>query len=292
MDDSDRERIDALIDALADAVAKRLDERAERGYARADSPSPDAAPSRPTPLPAHMPGTPPNRSEPVPGEVPEAPFALQYQDHTRLPSVESRAQAVGSTPAPERERERELDRADEDTASATAPPPSRAASLMARLALGIVVIVVLINIPLNTRGTALARSIPNPTSLVIGNGLLVKESTSPEIWVYREGAFHWITSLDAFAYLGYRWQDVHIVEPGFVGQYPKGRPLYVLLKCDASPNIYQLDNGRKRWIVDIPSFVAQGYVWQDVKMVPCSELSNLPNGDSIPPGRGSPSSVP
>ncbi len=165
---------------------------------------------------------------------------------------------------------------------------SHAASLMARLALGVFVIVVLINIPLNAQGTALARSIPSSASLVIADGLVVKEATSPDIWVYRDGAFHWITSLDAFEYFGYRWQDVHIVEPGFLNQFSKGSAIYVLLKCDASPHIYRLEAGRKRWIVDIPTFQAEGYVWEDVKMVSCDYLHGLPDGESIPPGRGTP----
>jgi hypothetical protein len=166
--------------------------------------------------------------------------------------------------------------------------PSHAAALMIRLALGVVALVVLINIPLNAQGTALARSIPSSASLVIRNGLVVKESTSPEIWVYRDGAFHWITSLDVFTHLGYQWRDVHIVEPGFVNQFPKGKPLYLVWKCDSSPHIYRLEDGYKRWIIDIPTFVAEGYVWNDVEIVPCQKLHALPDGDSIPPGHGSP----
>ncbi len=162
-------------------------------------------------------------------------------------------------------------------------------SLMTRMTLGVLLVVILINIPFNAQGTALARSIPNSASLVIMNGLLVKEENSPDVWVFRNDAFHWITSLDAFEHYGYRWQNVHVVEPGFLNQFEKGSPIYVLLKCDASPHIYRLEDGRKRWIVDIPTFQAEGYVWQDVKMVPCTYLRGLPDGDSVPPGRGKPS---
>ena len=161
---------------------------------------------------------------------------------------------------------------------------------MARLAIGVLVAIVLINIPLNAQGTALARSIPSSASLVIANGLLIKEANSPDVYVFQDNSFHWITSLDAFDYFGYRWQDVHGVEAGFLNQYPKGTPIYVLLKCESSPHVYQLDVGQKRWIVDIPTFTAQGYVWNDVKIVPCDYLRRLPDGDSIPPGRGSPPS--
>ncbi len=166
--------------------------------------------------------------------------------------------------------------------------PSHAASLMARMVVGVLIAVILINIPINANGVALARSIPNSTSLIIANGLLVREDNSPDVWVYRDGTFHWITSLDAFQHFGYRWENVHTVEPGFLSDFEKGKPLYVLLKCDASPHIYRLENGQKRWIVDIPTFEAEGYVWSDVRFQPCWYLRNLPDGDSIPPGRGTP----
>jgi hypothetical protein len=177
------------------------------------------------------------------------------------------------------------------------PPPieqdagaraSHAATLLLRLALGLLVLVVAINIPFNRHGTTLATALPGSASLVIRNGLLVKAADQPEIYVFRSDQFHWISSLDAFEYFGYRWQDVHIVEPGFLTKFELGAPIHVLLKCSASPHIYRLENDRKRWIVDLPTFSAEGHVWEDVKPVPCDYLRSLPDGDSIPPGRGAP----
>ena len=46
----------------------------------------------------------------------------------------------------------------------------------------------------------------------------------------------------------------------------------ILLKCAASPHIYLLQEGQKRWIVDIPTFEAEGYRWSDVRFVPCDDL--------------------
>ncbi|MBI5035170.1 MAG: hypothetical protein HZB51_31985 [Chloroflexi bacterium] len=165
---------------------------------------------------------------------------------------------------------------------------SHAATLMARLVIGVLIAIVLINIPINANGVALARSIPSSASLIISNGLLVRENNSPDVWVYRDGAFHWITSLEAFQHFNYQWENVHTVEPGFLGDFEKGKPLYVLLKCSDSPHIYRLENGQKRWIVDIPTFEAEGFVWSDVRFEPCRYLRNLPDGESIPPGRGTP----
>jgi len=271
-------RIDALVNLLADAVAERLVGRSTNVDAGAAlqpplrSPEPATSPTE----------TPRDSASESAEESSTGPIAVDVPDVADSGSPPEAA--AGTEPVNEQEpvpAPRHL-----PAFSATGSP--RPAVLIGRLAIGLLAVVILINIPLGTRGIAFARSIPNTASLVIRNGLVVKETNSPQIWVYRDGAFHWITTLDAFQYFGYRWSDVRMVEPGFLNQFAKGRPLYVLLKCDASPNIYQLDAGKKHWIVDIATFVAQGYVWQDVKMVPCSDLSNLPNGDSIPPGRGSP----
>lgn len=254
MDENGRSRFDLLLDLLADEVSVRLEARSK----------PDRGePAPPLPIPPALVETPVSRefSAPVPEPVHAAGFAQE--------------------PAEEPPKASEP----EETAVAL---PSSASALMWRLAVGVLLAVILINVPLNMQGTALARSIPGSASLVITNGLVVKEEASPEIWVYRDGAFHWISSLDAFSQYGYRWEDVHMVQPGFLNDFDKGKPIYLLLKCPASPHVYRLEEGQKRWIVDIPTFQAEGYVWDDVKIVSCYQLAALPDGDSIPPGRGTP----
>lgn len=62
----------------------------------------------------------------------------------------------------------------------------------------------------------------------------------------------------------------------------------ILLKCSSSPHIYLLENGEKRWVRDIATFEAQGYRWNDVQFVPCSDLRAVPDGETIPPGAGPP----
>lgn len=65
-------------------------------------------------------------------------------------------------------------------------------------------------------------------------------------------------------------------------------PAPILLKCAARPEVYLLDGGEKRWIEDIPTFEAEGYVWRDVSFLPCGVLDQLPDGPPIPPDAGSP----
>jgi hypothetical protein len=65
-------------------------------------------------------------------------------------------------------------------------------------------------------------------------------------------------------------------------------PNPILLKCSGSPHIYLLDRGEKRWIQDIKTFTDRGYVWRDVRYVPCDDLRSLPDGVPIPADAGPP----
>ena len=248
----DRSRMDELLDLLADMVAERIRE------------------SEPT-MPA---GAPESKSEPA------APLEEPTEASPPLATVLELEQA------PEVDEEIEV----EEKAEAVTPRPlgpPHAARLMGRLALGLLLVVILINIPFNRHGTTLATAMPDVQSLAIRDGLVIKVDDAPDIYVYRDGAFHWISSMDAFEHFGYTWADVHIVQADFVHASEIGKPIHVLLKCADSPHIYALENGAKRWIVDIETFEAEGYVWErDIKLTTCEDIRSLPDGETIPPGRG------
>jgi hypothetical protein len=164
--------------------------------------------------------------------------------------------------------------------------PSHTARFLSRLSIGLLVAVVLINIPLGLHRAALARMVPSGTSVIVRDGLLVKEEDKPDVYVYQAGQFRWITDLAVFQHYGYRWQYVQVVAPGFLASYELGSPLYLVAKCPGSPHVYRLENGTKRWIVDIPAFEAEGYRWEDVQTLDCGTLAAMPMGETIPPGRG------
>jgi len=166
--------------------------------------------------------------------------------------------------------------------------PSHAARLMGRLALWLLIATVLINVPFNRHGVTLATAMPDAASFVIRDGFVVKEEDHAEIYVYQNHKFRWISSLDAFEHYGFTWKDVHIVPDGYLDRYESGSPIHVLLKCKASPHIYRLESGKKRWIRDIDTFVAEGHVWEDVRFVSCQYLGDLSDGKTIPPDSGPP----
>ncbi len=164
-------------------------------------------------------------------------------------------------------------------------PPVQLDRMLTRLALGLALLILIVNIPYNRFGTSLARAMPDVQSLIIRDGLVMKGS-GERIYVLENNQKRWITTLDAFEWHGYRWEQVNAVEDSFLNRFEDGRPIYVLLKCEQSPHIYALEDGQKRWIRDIPTFEAEGFVWEDVKFVGCDQLRNMPNGLPFPPDAG------
>jgi hypothetical protein len=68
--------------------------------------------------------------------------------------------------------------------------------------------------------------------------------------------------------------------------YDKPNP--ILLKCEASPHIYLIEQGEKRWVDSIETFSERGYVWRDVYFVSCADLRSIPDGVPIPADAGPP----
>ena len=94
-----------------------------------------------------------------------------------------------------------------------------------------------------------------------------------------------MTLLSGMATVGSRFNEV---DDAFLAQFEEGRPIHLLLKCAASPHIYALEDGAKRWIKDIPTFEAHQYVWEDIRPIGCAELRGLPDGAPIPEDAGRP----
>ena len=256
MNEGQPSRIEQMLDLLTEEIRERL--------ARAE---PDEKPI-------------PEVPRPLPGE--DTVKALETSDaEPSLPSEET----AGEAPEPLISPAAELG---PDELPPAGTEPSHAARLMRRLAVWLFVAIMLVNIPLSSHGTTLATAMPDAASYIVRDGFVVKEADDQEIYVYQNRQFRWISSLDAFEHYGYTWKDVHIVPDGYLDRYEIGSPIHVLLKCDQSPHIYRLEEGKKRWIRDITTFVAEGHVWDDVRFVSCHYLRNLPDGDTIPSDAGPP----
>jgi len=207
---------------------------------------------------------------------------------------ESRKREGARTPVEPDERMKKPEKSEQPEAESPSPPPpvvtvpSHGARMMGRLALGILLAIVLVNVPLNRHGLSLATAMPDRAAFVVREGLVVKEEDEERIYIYQDGQFRWISSMDAFEHIGLTWGDVRVVEDGFLEPFEIGAPIHVLLKCEGSPHIYRLEDGEKRWIRDIEAFEAEGHVWEDVRIVSCAYLRQIPDGEPIPPDAGPP----
>ena len=257
-----RSTTDQILDLLLDALI-------ERQRARRARPQP-AAESRAEPRKEQAKPTPPTRPEPPPGEQQRPVTAKQ-----------SRSPRVVTRPPPEPKP------GEEGWEPSPRQPSINMGKTIGRLTILVVVLLILVNIPVTRYGVSLARILPETTSLIIRDGLVMKGS-SPEIYVLEDGKLRWISSMDAFEHLGLAWQDVHVVEDEFLEKFEKGAPIHVLLKCPTSPHIYRVENQVKRWIKDIDTFEDEGYVWDDVRTVTCDYLRSIPDGAPIPEDAGKP----
>ncbi len=269
MKQNDSSKIEQLLDLLLDALQER--QAAREIKAEPEQPThiqrvdvqtniiEDAAPSE---LPqTRLPGIPPDE----PQHIEPLPSSEENSDHVAITEPEEPPPPY----IPEKLPTIHLDR------------------MLGRLTLFLLALIVLINIPLNRFGTNLARAMPDEQALVIRDGLVLQGS-GEEIYVLENNQKRWISSLDAFNYYGYRWQQVNHVDDDFLDQFPSGPALSILYKCRESPHVYAIENGVKRWIKDIPTFEAQGYAWEDVQIISCTRLEQIPNGSPIPPDAGKP----
>jgi len=241
-------RVDQILDLLLDALVERQQERRKQS------------------------GVQPSRARPVQTRVEKLPEPAAKVKPQRREKDAEPAEKIPDTPAP-------------------IPPPAsmgQMARLLPRMVAGVLLLLILVNIPFNRHGTSLARAMPDSAALIIRDGLILKGKESDEIYVLEDDQLRWISSLEAFERLGYKWQDVHLVAQSFLEKFETGRPMYVLFKCYSSPHIYRIEREQKRWIKDIPTFLAEGHVWEDVRLVSCKYLRDIPDGPSIPLDAGLP----
>ena len=269
---------DQILDLLLDALADRQRARQAKAVPPRDKAEPEIplsllaslADRAPQPAPLLEREVPPTRPEPPPAEQKRTatPPGPAPQPSPLVPKPEPLPGEKGWQPPAQL-------------------PSINVGKLLGRLAILVAILVVVINIPVKSHGVSLARILPDTASLVIRDGLVLKGSGTG-IYRLEDNKLRWISSMDAFEHLGLTWKDVNVVNDAFLTRFEKGRPIHVLLKCDGSPHIYRLENDQKRWIKDIDTFLAEGHVWEDVRMVSCGYLRSIPDGPPIPEDAGPP----
>lgn len=143
-------------------------------------------------------------------------------------------------------------------------------------------LLVVINVPLSFEGKPIARTAPDPPSILVREGLLFKTDNRPEIYILSERLTkHLIVDRAAFELYDFEWQAVHMVDDAFVAQFQDGEPLYALTACIRSPHVYALEDGKKRWIEDFPAYDAQTVLESRFIRDSCADIAKIPLGEPL-----------
>ncbi|MFZ2969697.1 MAG: hypothetical protein WA063_00965, partial [Minisyncoccia bacterium] len=110
----------------------------------------------------------------------------------------------------------------------------------------------------------------------------------PEVYLIENGKKRWFTSAAAFISRGYKWENI-INVPGYeLSSYPDGNDVSPLnLKPNGSlikasgPEVYLIENGKKRWFTSAAAFISRGYKWENIINVPGYELNLYSDGNKI-----------
>jgi hypothetical protein len=148
----------------------------------------------------------------------------------------------------------------------------------------LLVIILLVNVPLSFRGDGLAHVVPDSSSIVVHDGMLLKGSGA-EIYVLDNYYLRPFSEPDTFTYFDkshkYRLRgQIQTVDDELLAQFGAGPPIHYLVRCQALPDIYALENGQKR-LVDTPLALNPESRWDRIQPVSCNGLRNLPDGPPL-----------
>jgi surface antigen len=152
------------------------------------------------------------------------------------------------------------------------------------------------------------------------DGSLVRADSGPErdrVYVVQNGWRRWVPDAETFNARGYRWEDVRVIRTDQIARIPLGQPLPrasapapappppvytppsapapsspplpssswrdgTLLRARGDDRVYVIENGRRRWVPDEPTFRARGYSFAAVVDVDRQQLNAVPEGPPLP----------
>jgi hypothetical protein len=124
-----------------------------------------------------------------------------------------------------------------------------------------------------------------PTQVQVAEGLTVLRGSGPEIFLVVEGRRRWIPNQTTFDVLGLDGQSVKTIPDEELNSIPRGADYPSLagtLVKGTGPDVYQLENGKRRLIPDMETFKKLGLRWESVQYIPDQDLSSIPVGAPIP----------
>jgi hypothetical protein len=113
------------------------------------------------------------------------------------------------------------------------------------------------------------------------------KGTGPKVYVLENRVKRWIPSPDVFNNFKYRWENINLISDALLGYYPEGEelgkyddyPEGSLLK-GAGPEIYLVENGKRRWITSPAVMEKYQLEWRNIIQVDDKDLNKIEKGDS------------
>lgn len=114
------------------------------------------------------------------------------------------------------------------------------------------------------------------------NGLRMKHPARPEVYLIDNGQKRWIPNPGTYTNLFGSWDGIYIYpEIDSVDTGPTISAGASLIRGDQSPQVYLVDNGVKRWIINPDVFNKYFFDWNKVRVVPQIVIDFVPAGSNI-----------
>jgi len=117
-------------------------------------------------------------------------------------------------------------------------------------------------------------------------GSLIKGS-GPKIYLLENDQRRWIKDEQTFVFLGFNWSDVASLSDQELFLYKEGETLSKGIIADGSlvkasgPQVYLIENGKKRWITSPEAFSRNKFIWSSIIETSEDDLLFYDNGLNI-----------
>ncbi len=116
---------------------------------------------------------------------------------------------------------------------------------------------------------------------VPGNGALLQERGKDGIYVIYGGTKFPVPSQAAFNALSFLPGNMHTVPQGSLAKLPELPVDGTLLREMSRSEVYVMRNSTRHWVPSSQMFLAQGFIWDNVRVVPDGDLAPIPDGGPI-----------
>lgn len=122
-------------------------------------------------------------------------------------------------------------------------------------------------------------------------GAVVKTVNDNKVYFLLNGKKFWITSESVFLSLGYKWNWVEDIDQRLLDKYSVGGEISditrhldgTIIQYAGSPDVFVLENGKKRHIMNEVEFNRLGYRWDRIVQIPLLEIyMNAEENEVIP----------